>query len=562
MVTKLYKQLFYFFLFSLSVNFLQAANIRAKVDALTVNMSETFTLTLSADEQPDEQPDLSVLKKDFEVLGSSQNSSFSSINGVSSNSINWEITLLAKHEGGIAIPPIAFGQDKSQALLIQVTAAKIQNDLILILETATKKVYQQQELLVTLRYLHNIQLSNAQLTEPSTNDPDIESTLLQQTESKVVTYKGHQYYEVDVVYALTPSKAGQLIIKPVNLQGYEKSKQRRSFGGFSVFNSRGKLRRVVSNSLKITVEAKPANAADPWLPARNLSLSESWSNQQWKVGDSITRTIILIGDGLNQNQLPEINMPANAAFKLYPDKPQLKTTKYNNGLTSTLKQQFAVVPLQAGEITLPEIKINWWNTEKNQAETTILKARTVQVIANPDAILNTQPPIQQAPLAQDLNKNINLAVAKPEIIIKQEPRFYFWLMILFALLWLLTLLSWWFSRTRVKKPTSPKEIKPKASLKALKSACLSQQPNDIKQQLLIWAKARWSVPKPNSLTAISGLAKDNELTTEINLLEQVLYHNKEDYQNGETLFKIIQQLPEDREVQQAVMEIPPLYGYS
>jgi len=53
-----------------------------------------FEAEKKAQEQQKAEEQKSVLKKDFEVLGSSQNSSFSSINGVYSNSINMVISKL------------------------------------------------------------------------------------------------------------------------------------------------------------------------------------------------------------------------------------------------------------------------------------------------------------------------------------------------------------------------------------------------------------------------------------------------------------------------------------
>ena len=59
--------------------------------------------------------------------------------------------------------------------------------------------------------------------------------------------------------------------------------------------------------------AKPADypADAPWMPARALSISESWSPQpeQAQVGESLTRNVLLKVEGLSGTQLPPLPLP-------------------------------------------------------------------------------------------------------------------------------------------------------------------------------------------------------------------------------------------------------------
>src|SRR3546814_12093198 len=72
----------------------------------------------------------------------------------------------------------------------------------------------------------------------------------------------------------------------------------------------GQLMRVSSEQLRLTVNPKPASypADVPWLPARSLSLSESWSPEPThsQVGDSLTRSLTLEAEGLASAQLPPL----------------------------------------------------------------------------------------------------------------------------------------------------------------------------------------------------------------------------------------------------------------
>lgn len=551
----------YFLFFGVLTSFAQAAKITASVNPLSIGLTDTLTLTLSADHKPDDDPDLSVLATDFEVLNTSKSANYSIINGATSQNIQWQIQLLAKKTGELTIPAISFGKDKSNAVKIKVMAqnqlppSQQQNDILLLIEATKKAVYQQQAVIVKVRFLRQIELLNPSLTTLTTNDIDAEIIQLAQSQSKVVTYKGERYYEMQVSYAVIPSKKGTLTINPMRLEAHEASSQMRPSFGFG-FSRQGKLRRVISKALQIQVKAKPANAPEPWLPAKNISLSESWSKTTWKVGESITRTILFIADGLNQHQLPEIKMPSNQSFKLYPDKPQIETKKHLNGISSILKQQFAIIPLKEGEITIPKMQIKWWNTETDQLETAILKERTITVLANPEVML---PPPQTTQKMPSQNKIVQPVMNPASPAVKTVTDSYLWLAVFFGMAWIVTLIAWGLSRKKLPIKKVKKVIK-KPNLTHLKKACLNNQADEIKSALLAWAKVHWAKEQPKSLTAIGFLSQDDKLKAEINLLEQALYKGEIEYRNGAILFDLIQNLPPNHQMTEEKPFIPPLYS--
>ncbi|MFO6382399.1 protein BatD, partial [Pseudomonas aeruginosa] len=87
----------------------------------------------------------------------------------------------------------------------------------------------------------------------------------------------------------------------------------------------GRQMRVTSPSIPLQVRPKPADypADAPWMPARALSISESWSPQpeQAQVGESLTRNVLLKVEGLSGTQLPPLPLPDVQGLRRYPDQP-------------------------------------------------------------------------------------------------------------------------------------------------------------------------------------------------------------------------------------------------
>ena len=87
-------------LFTLStMNGSWAATISAQVDRNPVHLDETFNLFFEADDTPDDDPDFSPLKNDFDIINQSQSSNISMINGQFSKKIKWTLSVMAKRSG-------------------------------------------------------------------------------------------------------------------------------------------------------------------------------------------------------------------------------------------------------------------------------------------------------------------------------------------------------------------------------------------------------------------------------------------------------------------------------
>lgn len=139
---------------------------------------------------------------------------------------------------------------------------------------------------------------------------------------------------------------------------------------------------LVSKPLEVNVRTIPeANNGSWWLPAEKVELYSEWSpkNPQFKVGEAVSRTIYLKAAGVVENQLPDIKFPKIGGMKQYPEKPLAESRLNNDKIISIKKAVNVYIPSQAGEITLPEIRVPWFNVGSNQMEYASLPAMTIKV---------------------------------------------------------------------------------------------------------------------------------------------------------------------------------------
>ena len=102
----------------------QAQSFNASVNRNVVPEGETFVLTLELkDDDTSSTPDLSVLNRDFTVLGISNGYRTNIVNSQVSKSRQWNLVMIPKKNGEIIIPEIALSGYKSNPITITVTSA-------------------------------------------------------------------------------------------------------------------------------------------------------------------------------------------------------------------------------------------------------------------------------------------------------------------------------------------------------------------------------------------------------------------------------------------------------
>ena len=510
-----------------------ATTIQVETDRNPVNLNESFKITFTANETPDDDPDFRSLEQNFSILNQSSGSSSSWINGKSTKILQWSLTVMAKHAGNLMIPAVKFGHDASSALQISVTeavnnkASTNDEDIFLEVEATSKNIYIQSQVLYTLRLYTRVDLSQARLDEPELADAVIERL---GDDSRFNTQvNGLDYSVTERKYAIFPQKSGKLTIKPLTLTAEIISNNRPNFNGF--FNSQAtKTKRIESKAISLDVKPAPASfTGKHWLSAQQLVFKQEWSGdiKHLKIGEPLTRTLTLLAKGATVSQLPELNTAiSNDQLKAYPDQPVLQEQKKTDGVIAFREEKIALILSQAGDYQLPAIQIPWFNTENQKMEMAEIPETTLTAFAGAQPLVNT-------PQITSVNSQAITTTAPINTV--PETNFWMWLSLCLATTWLITVIVFLKARTKSEQLIKDVDVNTDISdaIKALKKACTQNDATAAKNALIAWGNLTFNQ------STLGGIADfcDARLRDELLHLNHSLYGQASSEWQGKKLFQ-------------------------
>lgn len=405
-----------------AITSVMADKLTATIPTPNVMMGDSFRLTLSTGEHLP-APDFSPLNKDFQLLGTSQNSRYTVINGKVENTQSWVLTLSPKKTGTLTIPAVTAGTASSKPLTITVLdadkASKLSgtNQDITITTRLNGKgdsFYPFQEIPLTVRVELSVPTRQLHLLAPTS--ADIELSQHGKDRSSRTTRNGKNIIILERDYNMRANKAGQLTLPPFILKGQKADPNYRDpmadfnrhfdslFGGQSPFNHSpfaisDQPFSLAGNRIDFKVKARPNQQADEWfLPAKSVELQAHWQpdSPTFKQGEAVTRIIRLQATGARAEQLPELDLGTVDGAKIYVDNNRTQTQETPDGTLAIREISLSVVPTRSGEITLPQIAVKWFNTDTDTAATSFLPTQTIQVVAD-NAGKTNKPPTAKSP---------------------------------------------------------------------------------------------------------------------------------------------------------------------
>ena len=532
---------------SLSFHSYALTSVSASVDKNPVMINESLILTVTADDDIDRNAlDTSALLTDFIVGRTSVNSQTSMVNFNTTRTTTWNTVLIPRQSGEIIIPRFEIDGVKTQAIKLNVLAAdksvtSAQQDLFITTQVSATELYVQQQITLTVKLHFAAELKRGSLTEPTLTGANILQIGKDKESENIIN--GKRYRIIERIYAISPQKSGDVILKSPIFSGeiMMPSTRRSNFLSFADT----KPVSIIGDDIALTIKAIPTEITGAWLPSELLALHQEWQPEpsKFKVGEPITRTITLTAAGLSEEQLPEITMEVPQGLKVYPDQPELHTGLNNERLVSQKVINFAIVASQAGEYQLPEITIPWWNTVTNKAELAKIPGQKISVLPNTDIIPVTT---QQPP---SINLENPTAPKVIEKIVIQSDNFLQWL---FLGLWLLTLLAWFISAkraTRSVKTTKVSDPKVNNAYLALLAACKKNNGELALANLLPWAQSQSSNNELlTTLDSIHSHYKDTALSNAIIELQKSYYGKNPSQWSGNNLIDAIQNLNKQNNV--------------
>ncbi len=490
------------------------STITAEIEPNQVNLGDSFELTLTMDGVSSHHtPDLLGLQRDFEISGTQHRVSTTIINGQMETVNQWGFVLTPKRAGKLNIPPIHIGNEESNALTIEVSSqgqvtsqsspkhspVNISTDKRLQIQTkvSVKEPYINQQILVTVKLIHQDQLLDANYQPPTLKDALL--LPLGDGEQYQLVEKNQIFTVEEQHYALFPQKSGTQMITGANFQAL-------------VYRGLPQRVQVKGKPTLLNVKSIPKNTqAKQWLPAKSVLLSEEYSseNNNFDVGATLTRTIKIEARALPSELLPTLKAEPNDHFGVYPEKPITKNSIHKQDVAGIKTLRITYLLNQPGEVTLPRYSLTWFNTSTGKEEITQLPEKTLHISGG---AIKEKPVSRKETPKSEKTKPSSFSSSKPA---DKTPWF---IALSLGIAWLLTLIVFVYYKKhpRIKKQKNQ-------TLEKLRHACEHNDPSATRTALIAWAQSIWPKHPLLNLDDLKKQVENDDFKQAISNLSEALY---------------------------------------
>lgn len=551
-----------------------SAIVTLQLEAPQMQMGENFSLHLRIEgTQINAVPDLTPLQKDFTIIGTESNISYSIISGKVRAVSEWTIILTPKRAGVLPIPALRIGQEKTNPISIEITQLppdsnsnpsttanpssgntqqSQQQDVMLTAEVDTHQPFVNQQVIYTVKLFNSSRLLDANYLPPQVEDalfvPFGEGRRYQ------VTHNGRLYAVEEQQFAVFPQKSGDLKIKPpvFNALVYDIAGPRRVS--------------VQAQSTVLNVQPIPAQyQGKTWFPAKKVTLSESYDKSTTTLteGSTLERTVTLQAVAVPAQLLPSLNFGSSDQFSIYPEKPTVTNRFKQQDLVGTSTVKVTYLLNKAGKITIPPLILPWFNTVTGKEEVSSLPGFTIDVLSAMGQTKQTTSPKPTTTIPSSSQSvtapqpSENKALEKP-IMNPPSPQsnLAWWAAGVFALAWLLTIAAWRWPRS---KDMAAKQTKAQV-LKQLQEACLSHNPRLARDAMLKWGRLLWPEANLLNLIDLENLVEDPDLKQQIKALSEALYHEEAHKEwQGELLWQAVSRFQPSSTNKDKGNRLPPIH---
>jgi oxygen tolerance protein BatD len=260
-----------------------------------------------------------------------------------------------------------------------------------------------------------------------------------------------------------------------------------------------------------------ASALSPFVAASSLSAEQTVqrSSDQFKTGDSVTRTVTIKAEGLPAMLLPPQSFAAVDGLALYPAQPSLDDhiDGRTDAMTSMRIDSATYMLQRPGKYLLPAIDIAWWNVGSSKIERIHLDEVPLAVAVNPGE------PAASAPSGQDARRRLDTIV---DLLAEH------WLIALLALAALVV--AGWFAPRAIRAVRARRKRRHAAYLQSeefsfhrLRHAARRGDARAIYFALLDWLQRFEPAAPDHTIQALKAAANDAALESELGSIERQLF---------------------------------------
>lgn len=404
-----------FLLFIIPLELTYAAppiSLSVEIEPSSGSQDDTFTYSVVVDGvQNSEAPELSP-NDDFDVTLVGPQSSVQILNGRFSARVSYIYNLSPKKEGVLTTPAVKVSVDgkvySAEGLAVTVQKTKIPSSIdssdryALRQVPAFTSVYVGEQLPLSLEILSKEEVQEIKLGDLQfdgfwwSDMGDLERGVKDINSERYRVFRYHK--------ALFPLRTGviELPSQRATIVARErtKSSQRGNmpdlfgmdpfgnglFGDFLI--ARPVQITLRSNTVSIDVKplpAKPANFASAGLDqviVGKTQIKADFNDNPVKFGESKTVEYEIKSWG-NINPLKELNLPIPPDVKSYKESPQISQSEVSGRLYSVMRLKVSLVPKYGGEVTIPALKLGYFNPDTGQYEEAASKELNFTVEGGP-----------------------------------------------------------------------------------------------------------------------------------------------------------------------------------
>lgn len=451
------------------------AAARAWVSPDRIEMGQTTTLRVETDHSVNQVPDLSALAATFNVLGQSSSTNTTITGGAVVTSTTFHFELEPREAGVLGIPALQVAGESTTPLQLTVLPARVGSAAagdVIYLETEldSESPYVQQALRYTVRLYYAVPLINGNVEAPAPEHAALQPLGEERNYTREVAGRNYQVFERN--YLLLPERSGTLTLPAPLFRGRARN------SNVDPFFDRGQNVNATGQARTLEVRAQPAGAPAPWLAARGARFSRAEVAQQGKVGEPLMLELTLEVDGVAASQLPPLNLPDIPGAQVFPEAPQQQDQLAQGQIRAQLRRRFAIVPTAAGVLSIPELRVGYWNTSSDHADAATVPALELQIsgtaVATPGGA-STVPDIQPGALGAGMRPAADTAALWP----------WQWAVAVLSVS-LLAALYWGWSRGRPRARTGALPAAPTAAQQQLSDALAN---GDLRRLSLLLAQA-------------------------------------------------------------------------
>lgn len=233
---------------------------------------------------------------------------------------------------------------------------------------ATRQAFVGQHIIADIELRHRFPIADEQVSLPDFAGFDV---LEQFVERRTIDERDDEpsWRLTAWRYHLFARHSGTLSLNPVSWTG-------------TVIRSRTQRAVFDKSTSPLVLQIQPAaDSSHWWLPASDLSVSDSWSRdpRELSAGDEILRTITLSARDVLANHLPDIVPPESRALTTTPIRQSRSQQLQGEHIMATAIFEFRMIAQSPIPVFLDTVRVPWYDTVTASAREAIIPARRINV---------------------------------------------------------------------------------------------------------------------------------------------------------------------------------------